>query len=425
MGQRCHNARPMAQALPKEDRSPPPTGDSGLERTQLLEFARLPVGRLTQAVMGVMGDAADRGLLAPCPPATEVPHLTADLRFLGVPALLQTLLAGGHTGALVVADQDGERAVFLDDGQLTGCTSTHRADRLGEVLWRQGRLSLDQLLIASASMRPGVKLGRLLIELGYLAASDLYRALRAQAQAGFEETCLCRDGMAIFLPNVRLRNPLSMDQAQDSLEHAVSAQAECKALEEELGSQDLPILPAAAQPAGRVTEGEAALLQLSASSTPPLTARALLERVGLGRLEGLRALARLVRDGFLEAFAPPGEVIMVPDEGRALESQCEALNLVMGALRTAGFGALDGVMAMVHAPPEHLRDVYEVLAIAPSGVDAGHVRSGEANLDDGLERVGEALKELLDFALFEARDMLDDATVADLTAQLEALGMAA
>src|SRR5687767_13265797 len=90
------------------------------------------------------------------------PWLACSLDVVSVAEIVGMLIAARRTGRLDVADAQGKRSLFFENGEYTGAMSTHAADRLGEVLWRSGKIGADQLLIASEQVKEGKLLGRAL-----------------------------------------------------------------------------------------------------------------------------------------------------------------------------------------------------------------------------------------------------------------------
>ena len=109
----------------------------------------------------------DTGLLVKAAP-TGAPWLACDLEVASVAEVVGVLIAARRTGRLDVTDAQGTRTLFFESGEYTGSMSSHTADRLGEVLWRSGRLSLDQVLIAAEQVKEGKMLGRALIDLSLI-----------------------------------------------------------------------------------------------------------------------------------------------------------------------------------------------------------------------------------------------------------------
>src|SRR5215510_7877454 len=65
------------------------------------------------------------------------------------------------------------KVVYLQQGTIAYASSNDRADRLTEVLRRAGKLTQEQIDHAQERVKPGVSLGKTLVELGYLSSKEL------------------------------------------------------------------------------------------------------------------------------------------------------------------------------------------------------------------------------------------------------------
>ena len=59
-----------------------------------------------------------------------------------------------------------EKSVRVQEGRLVFAHSSSRDDRLGEVLLRQGRITLHQYVAAGRAISKGKRLGAILVEQG-------------------------------------------------------------------------------------------------------------------------------------------------------------------------------------------------------------------------------------------------------------------
>ncbi len=97
------------------------------------------------------------------------------------------------SGLLRVVSPGGERALTLKDGEVRSAASDSVADRLGEIIYRMGfvtRAQLDQILAEV----PPTRLGRALVEKGFLKAHDLYKCLNEQIGEIFHTLMLSKEG---------------------------------------------------------------------------------------------------------------------------------------------------------------------------------------------------------------------------------------
>jgi hypothetical protein len=107
--------------------------------------------------------------------------------------LIAFLSQSRWTGLIRVRAPGGERSITFREGEVRGASSDDPADRLGEVLIRLGyvdRTRLDEVL----REQPPSKVGRALVERGYLQAHDLFKCVTHQVSEIFHAIVLCREG---------------------------------------------------------------------------------------------------------------------------------------------------------------------------------------------------------------------------------------
>lgn len=100
-----------------------------------------------------------------------------------MPELLAAVSETGKTGCLRVATSHAEKELYLRNGQVVFASSSSPDDRLGTYLLQRDELSLDVLERLSSHVRPGVRLGTLLVQHGLLASERLRRAVQEQVEA--------------------------------------------------------------------------------------------------------------------------------------------------------------------------------------------------------------------------------------------------
>jgi hypothetical protein len=98
------------------------------------------------------------------------------------PELIHDLSETRWTGLLTLTHMGVGRSVSVQQGRMVFAASTSIDDRLGELLFRQGRISLRQYADAGAAVGPGKRLGAILVEHGVLTGKDLVRAVVEHTQ---------------------------------------------------------------------------------------------------------------------------------------------------------------------------------------------------------------------------------------------------
>ncbi len=99
-----------------------------------------------------------------------------------VPELLLAVSRSGKTGRLDVSTVEVERRVFFEDGRIVFAASSSPDDRLGAYLLLRNELALSDLRRLSAGVRPGKRLGSLLVSEGILPAEALPHVVLGQVR---------------------------------------------------------------------------------------------------------------------------------------------------------------------------------------------------------------------------------------------------
>ena len=99
-----------------------------------------------------------------------------------VPELMRSLLASRETGVLTFRSSEVTKSIYVKDGRVVYAASTNVDERLGEVLLMQGKITARQYLEASRMIRPGKRLGALLVEIEALQPEELIPAVEHQVK---------------------------------------------------------------------------------------------------------------------------------------------------------------------------------------------------------------------------------------------------
>ncbi len=78
--------------------------------------------------------------------------------------------------------QDPNRVVFLDSGDVVFAQSTHPQDRLTALLVERGLMTQAQLDYAMANLKPGLSVGKNLIDMGFITQRVLLEVARLQVE---------------------------------------------------------------------------------------------------------------------------------------------------------------------------------------------------------------------------------------------------
>ena len=99
------------------------------------------------------------------------------------PALFYSVLSRKEAAILTVTGETSEKSIHLNGGRPTFATSSDRDDRLGQVFFKAGRISLKELMDSvEASVSQGKRLGTLLVERKLIEPEELVEGVLSQVR---------------------------------------------------------------------------------------------------------------------------------------------------------------------------------------------------------------------------------------------------
>jgi hypothetical protein len=119
--------------------------------------------------------------LAPGAPDDEL-TIRGEVEQSSVPELLRSFLASGETGILTFRKGNVAKSLYLQEGKLVYASSSDPDERLGEHLLVKGRITARQYIEASKLIRPGRRLGAILVELEAIEPDELIGAVEQQVR---------------------------------------------------------------------------------------------------------------------------------------------------------------------------------------------------------------------------------------------------
>jgi tetratricopeptide (TPR) repeat protein len=125
--------------------------------------------------------ATDSPAPSETPAHAEVPS-TGSLAEYDFPDLLHSLFVRRWTGNIELHRGRVDTSVQVTGGRLVFASSNNRDERLGELLLRREKISLQQYYEASRAIRKGKRLGSILVEQGALEPKDLVKVVVAHTR---------------------------------------------------------------------------------------------------------------------------------------------------------------------------------------------------------------------------------------------------
>jgi hypothetical protein len=108
--------------------------------------------------------------------------INGRLEGISVPDLLWNLCRKRSTGVLSLTAYGITKKVYIEQGRILFAASGDPNERLGELLLRDGVVTLDQLEGAIGKLSSGKRLGTILVEAGHLSPDNLVRGVLSQVR---------------------------------------------------------------------------------------------------------------------------------------------------------------------------------------------------------------------------------------------------
>ncbi len=139
---------------------------------------------------------------------TRALRLAGEVRTPGALCdVVATVAQGGWGGELVVFEEEESspqrgvdalvRSIFFESGNVVGASSNVPRERLGEILWRFGVITRDELQqIVRTADQTGRRVGEAAVELEFVGPDELFRMMARQVEEVFYAATLV--GRATF-----------------------------------------------------------------------------------------------------------------------------------------------------------------------------------------------------------------------------------
>jgi len=222
-------------------------------------------------------------------------------------------------GELFVFHHNDQRSIYFDQGQVVGARSTVVRERLGEVLYRHGVLTREQVeQCSSATIEGRVRFGEAAVKLGLVTREQLFRLMARHVEEIVFGVLMVDSGAYYFLEGFDDAQLSSLEKlgVGELLREGVRRVHETRFFRARVpGEQHVPYrvaghAPPAADPLGVYAkiDGEASVADLC-------------HLLRQGEFEVTRALFQLVQSGCVAVRPPriaPREAVKIFNEATAL-----------------------------------------------------------------------------------------------------------
>lgn len=109
--------------------------------------------------------------------------LTGRLKDYSLPKILIGIQRDSKTGVLTIKKDTLEKRIYFKKGDAIFASSNYEDDRLGEMLLKAGKITIDQYDHSVTLLKStGKRQGGILVELGYLSPKDLFWGVKYQVR---------------------------------------------------------------------------------------------------------------------------------------------------------------------------------------------------------------------------------------------------
>ncbi|HSN97614.1 MAG TPA: DUF4388 domain-containing protein [Candidatus Nanopelagicales bacterium] len=210
----------------------------------------------------------------------------------------------GHAcwdGELLVLGGAGSRSLFFEAGAVVGARSSVEIDRIGEVLYRYGALSREQIAATLAAAGPEQRFGEVAVQLGFVERARLYQLLGRQAEEIAHHLLLAGDGVFYFLDRFEEEQIASRQNltVHGLIMEGVRRMDETRYFRERIPSdQHVPgRLPGREAPVGDLRKAWDAI-------DGHRSIEEIAREIGQGEFEATRAIFQLIQAGKVTVHAP-------------------------------------------------------------------------------------------------------------------------
>jgi hypothetical protein len=339
--------------------------------------------------------------------------LSGTIEGVGLLDLINFLCSAQKNGALTILSGDVCKALLLEGGSVVSAMSNREEDRLGELLYRYGKITREQLAAALGEVGTARHLGKVLLDRGLISSHELWSFIRKQVEEIFFGLLLVRDGSFYFsVPGHPDFFPAHVPMSsQGLLMEGVRRMDELSYFRQLVPNENVTVVPKWPPPPGLALEPrEEMILKLCEG---PVTVGELARLSKLGEFEATKSVFHLLKVGALRKVdAGASATARTPEEDRLvllLDTFNQIFREITAAIDKSGRGRefRAGITSFLasQAYPELFRNVgFDQSGEINTGTILANVKASQA--ENRADYLYSGLNELLFFEIFEAREIL-------------------
>ena len=341
------------------------------------------------------------------------PLFYGDLRLFHVAELVALVSSMKKDGSLAMLVPHARKTIHFVNGEIVSASSTVEDDRLGEVFWRRGVLSLEQLAEVHDLVGPGKKLGTILLDKGWINSRQLYEGIKQQILEIVFSTFYFKKGEFLFIEGAaKLPGKVRLDMTtREIIMEGIRRAEELIKLEERFPGQSMVPLKRPVKVDVELDEHQKQVYKLVDGKS---SVEKLVTESHLGEFEAMKALTALRQLGLIDM---PKQHPEENEESGALpevlENYAKQIRLIHQMLKVEKPGTEIRIESSLDNPAENLEELFASVKIDTDGrldVETLYKNANKANCEDPRQLALEAIRGLYDFAVFQAAEILEEET---------------
>ncbi len=331
-----------------------------------------------------------------------------DISVVGIVEIVGMINSLRKDGVLTFVKDDFRKALYFQGGELVYAVSGLVEDRLGNVLFRNGKISREVLIEVADKVKSGTRLGEILMERRLITPRDVYVGLTMQVKSIFLSLFSYQNGFYFFEEkSPDLRNAVKLSESTlELIMEGMRQHGELSRLRSIISDRNSILTQISPSPDIELNDKERYILTFVDSRR---TVNQIIDESRLGEYDCLRFLVSLLRAGFIKIIGTKSEEAI--QYRNYIERVKKALEICYKALEEKGrFGTLH-IESYIAQPP----DEDELIALCQFDID-GNI----SNLNELYERARSlffegserellhSLSNLLNYCIFEVKNGLSE-----------------
>ena len=392
-----------------------------------------------QFVHMIRADAGPAALLR-----AEHVSLYGTLEGFGIADLFSLLNMSRHTGLLLLIAGQAQKSIYFRRGEIVFAGSNLPEDRLGQVLYRTGKLSREALDEAERHVRPEQRFGAMLLERKLIDSSSLLWGVKYQAEEIVYSVFRLQRGSFFFFDGDFVEDELaafSID-TNNVLMEGYQRVDELGLIGEHIRGHGTVLRPTGRKADAKLSDRLMRVLALVDGRT---TVEELVRATGWGEFNTFKVLYKLLKAGLVEVQdeAPRKPAASEDPSTREIQALVETYNRAFMLLRDVlRAKAVDVDLGRVfevfrRAASDSTRSVFHGLVLGSSRrmsaeqlldnvdhlllLEAASLRAGDPPADRRRKLVLQALSEWTAFQTLVVRNLLPAVEAGELVSYVEAI----